>query len=213
MANIIPADELLELYATGLFPMPVEGGIGLFSPDPRGILPLDGFHIPHGSRRTLSDPAWEVRIDCAFESVMLGCAERDDTWIDETILASFCALHTEGQAHSVEVWRDGELAGGLYGVRVGAAFFGESMFHRVSGASKVALVHLVRILQAGGFTLLDTQWTTPHLRTFGAIDVARKDYLRQLDRAIRQEALWPAAGKWDPSASDRAPGGFGKGPE
>lgn len=194
MANMIPPRELLALYAQGLFPMPVEDGIGLFSPDPRAILPLDALKIPHGTRRTLSDPAWDIRLDTDFDGVMAGCADRPDTWIDETIRESFCALHEAGYAHSLEVWRDGRLAGGLYGVRLGAAFFGESMFHRVSGASKVALVHLVRILQAGGFELLDIQWTTPHLVGFGAVEIPRKDYLRRLERAVGREATWPQPG-------------------
>ncbi len=187
----IPCGELLELYATGWFPMAMpDGSLRCFSPDPRGVIPLEGFRVPHGTRKTLRDPAWEVRIDTAFEQVLLSCAEREDTWIDGTIVQSYLALHRAGHAHSVEIWRDGLLAGGLYGVRIGAAFFGESMFHAVPGASKVALVRLVERLRAGGFTLLDTQWTTPHLEQFGAAGIPRKTYLRQLRQALDRNATW-----------------------
>jgi len=184
MATIIPPEILLDLYRQSFFPMAGPEGLHLFSPDPRGIIPLDGFHIPHGTRRILRDRAWEVRLDSAFDQVLLGCAERGETWIDETIFQSFTGLHRLGHAHSVEVWRDGTLAGGLYGVRIGAAFFGESMFHRVPGASKVALCHLVEMLRQGGFSLLDTQWVTPHLAAFGAIEIPKKSYLKMLADAI-----------------------------
>jgi leucyl/phenylalanyl-tRNA--protein transferase len=193
MANTIPPDVLLEFYREGVFPMADGDGIRLYAPDPRGIIPLDGFHIPHGTRRTLRDPAWEVRIDSAFEEVVLACANRRETWIDATIFHSYAALHRSGRAHSVEIWRDGRLAGGLYGVRIGAAFFGESMFHRVGGASKVALCHLVGLLKHGGFLLLDTQWITPHLAGFGAVEIPRAEYLRRLADAVATPAAWPAA--------------------
>ena len=188
MANIIPPKILLELYGQGLFPMAGPDGLQLFSPDPRGIIPIDGFHIPHGTRRTLRARAWEVRLDSAFDQVLLACAEREETWIDETIFHSYYELHRLGQAHSVEVWLDGMLAGGLYGVRLGAAFFGESMFHRVTGASKVALCHLVKMLRQGGFLLLDTQWVTPHLATFGAIEIPRAAYQKLLADAVGRTA-------------------------
>lgn len=189
MAILIPPEELLGLYASGWFPMGMEdGSIRCFSPDPRTIIPLDEFHIPHGAKKTLRDPAWEIRLDTAFEEVMCSCAQREETWITESLVKSYVALHREGWAHSVEVWRDGELAGGLYGVRLGAAFFGESMFHRHTGASKVALVALVQKLRQGGFQLLDTQWTTPHLLKFGAKEIPRKTYLSQLRRSIREKA-------------------------
>jgi leucyl/phenylalanyl-tRNA--protein transferase len=194
MAILIPPELLLSAYRQGAFPMAVApGDIQWFSPQRRGLLPLTGFHVPHGTRRALRDPAWEVRIDTAFEEVMRACAKREETWIDDVILASYGELHRRGHAHSVEVWRDGELAGGLYGVKVGGAFFGESMFHRRTDASKVALVQLVRILRAGGFTLLDTQWTTPHLEQFGAVEVSRARYLRLLAEAVDREAVfrWP----------------------
>ena len=192
MATIIPPEQLLGLYVSGWFPMAMaDGSIRCFSPDPRGIVPLDDFHIPHGARKTLEDPAWEIRIDTAFETVMRACGEREETWIDETLIRSYIALHRAGTAHSVEVWRDGKLAGGLYGVRLGAAFFGESMFHRVTGASKVALVHLVERLRSGGFQLLDTQWVTPHLKRFGAREISRSKYLRMLSKSLSAKALWP----------------------
>lgn len=167
-----------------------DGSIRCFSPDPRGIIPLEGFHIPHGSRRTIEDPAWEYRLDTVFEEVVRSCAQREETWIDECILESYLALHEMGHAHSVEVWRDGKLAGGLYGVRLGAAFFGESMFHRQTGASKAALSHLVNLLRKGEFLLLDTQWITPHLARFGATEISRNEYLLRLEKAIRQPAKW-----------------------
>jgi len=194
MAILIPPELLLSAYRQGAFPMAVTpGDIQWFSPQRRGLLPLMDFHVPHGTRRAVRDPAWEVRIDTVFEAVMRACAEREETWIDEVILASYVELHRRGHAHSVEVWRDGELEGGLYGVKLGGAFFGESMFHRRTDASKVALEQLVRILRAGGFTLLDTQWTTPHLKQFGAMEVSRAHYLRLLERAVEREAVfrWP----------------------
>lgn len=166
------------------------GDIQWFSPARRGIIPLDGFHVPHGLRRALRDPAWELRVDGDFSGVMRACAERKETWIDGVILRSYEKLHALGHAHSVEAWRDGELAGGLYGVAMGGAFFGESMFHRRTDASKVALVELVRILREGGFALLDTQWTTPHLAQFGATEVPRARYLRMLAEAVDRPAIF-----------------------
>ena len=190
MANIIPPETMLDFYRRGVFPMAVDGELRLFSPDPRGVIPLDGFRIPHGSRKVLRDPAWEVSVNAAFEEVVLGCAERDSTWIDETIFLTYAELHHLGHAHSIEVWREGELAGGLYGVAIGAAFFGESMFSRVPGASKVALARLVERLRDRGFELLDTQWVTPHLEKFGAREITRDEYLEKLTRAVgREKAL------------------------
>lgn len=189
MANRIPPDLLLDFYRRGVFPMADAEGLRLFSPDPRGIIPLEGFHIPRGTKKALRDPEWVVRLDSAFSDVMLACAEREDTWIDETIFRSYVGLHRAGHAHSVEVWRAGRLVGGLYGVRIGAAFFGESMFHRATHASKVALCHLVALLKGGGFLLLDTQWVTPHLAGFGAVEVPRAVYLRMLSTAIAKSAL------------------------
>jgi leucyl/phenylalanyl-tRNA--protein transferase len=197
MKTVIPADLLLEAYASGIFPMGVDGGeIRWFSPDPRGILPLEGFKTPHGLRRALKDPDWEIRIDSAFREVMQACAAREETWITEVIAGSYHLLFESGHAHSVEVWRDGKLAGGLYGVSIGGAFFGESMFHRVTDASKVALWHLVSILKEGGFTLLDSQWTTPHLEQFGAEEIPRDEYLEQLAAALPLKTTFPKSGKF-----------------
>lgn len=183
---LLDPDLLLNAYASGIFPMAMQGGhLGWFSPDPRGIIPLDGgFHVPHGLKRALKKCPFEIRINTAFADVMRGCADRRETWIDDTIYKSYVRLHYLGQAHSVEAWRDGQLVGGLYGVALGGAFFGESMFSRVPEASKVALVHLVDHLRSRGFVLLDTQWTTPHLRQFGASDIPRREYMARLRRAL-----------------------------
>ena len=189
MANIIPPETLLDFYRRGLFPMAMDGELRLFSPDPRGVIPLEEFRVPHGSRKTLRDPAWKVSLNEAFEEVVLGCAEREETWIDETIFLTYANLHHLGHAHSVEVWRDGALAGGLYGLAIGTAFFGESMFSRVPGASKVALAFLVDHLRDRGYTLLDTQWVTPHLEKFGAREIPRDEYLEKLTRAVSREDL------------------------
>jgi len=182
---------LIAAYRRGMFPMGMEDGeIGWFSPDPRGIIPLDGFHIPSRLARVIRQGVFDVRVNTAFEAVMRACMERPDegTWITEEILESYVALHRLGLAHSVEAWQGSELAGGLYGVHIGRAFFGESMFHRVTDASKVALAALVDRLNRGGFTLLDTQWTTPHLEQFGAVEIPRGDYLRRLVVALRGRA-------------------------
>ena len=189
MANMIPPELLLDFYRKGIFPMAVDGEVRLFSPNPRGIIPLDEFRIPHGTRKTLKDPAWELKLNTAFREVMLGCAERDETWIDEGIFQSYTALHDLGHAHSIEIWRDGSLAGGLYGVQIGGVFFGESMFHRVPGASKVAICRLVEMMRAGGFLLLDTQWVTSHLEKFGAKEIARSEYLDLLNAALELSAV------------------------
>src|SRR5436190_8393437 len=185
---MIASDALLNAYAAGWFPMAVTPGeIRWYSPDPRGVLPLDAFHVPARLARTLRRASFEIRIDTAFRDVIQGCADRDDedgNWIDREIIESYCALHEKGFAHSVEAWQDGRLAGGLYGVALGGAFFGESMFHRVRDASKAALVGLVERLRSRGFVLLDTQWVTEHLLQFGAIEVPRRQYLRLLDEAL-----------------------------
>jgi leucyl/phenylalanyl-tRNA---protein transferase len=188
---MLPIDLLVSAYASGWFPMAVAGGeIRWFSPDPRGIIPLDTFHIPRRLARIVRSGAFSIHVDRDFEAVIRSCAlaDRDDeggTWIDGEIYESYCALHEAGYAHSVEVWQDGLLAGGLYGVALGGAFFGESMFHRVTDASKVALVALAERMRDRGFTLLDTQWTTDHLAQFGAVEIPREAYLRQLDAALR----------------------------
>jgi len=165
--------------------MAEKGEILWFSPELRGVIPLDGgFHIPHGLKKALRKKPFEVRWDTAFREVMMGCADRDETWIDTGIVESYCELHRLGFAHSVECWDADGLQGGLYGVAIGRAFFGESMFSRKTDASKVALVHLVERLTAQGFTLLDTQWLTPHLATFGGHEIPRKEYLKRLKKAV-----------------------------
>jgi len=161
-----------------------DDSIAWFSPDPRGIIPLEGFHLPHASRRAWRQKAFEIRIDHRFGDVIRACAKREDTWINHEIVASYEQLHKLGHAHSVEAWNNGNLAGGLYGVAIGGAFFGESMFHRETNASKIALAALVEHLRAQKFALLDTQWLTPHLAQFGAVEISRNQYLRRLRSAI-----------------------------
>ena len=181
---------LLAAYRSGMFPMSLDdrGEIGWFSPDPRGIIPLDTFHVPKSLERTVRQGKFEIRMDTAFPEVIAACAERDTTWISDRIQLSYEKLFELGYAHSVETWLNGTLAGGLYGVSIGGAFFGESMFSRATDASKVALVALVRHLRHRGFRLLDTQWSTPHLARFGCVDVPRDDYLDLLDDALKIEA-------------------------
>ena len=190
---MLPVDLLLSAYASGWFPMAVgTGDIRWFSPDPRGILPLETFHIPRRLERTVRRGPFHIGVNRRFAEVVRACADADrgddgGTWIDGEIFESYCALHEAGYAHSVEAWHDGRLAGGLYGVALGGAFFGESMFHRETDASKVALVGLVERLRERGFSLLDTQWTTPHLEQFGAVEIPRSRYLRMLAAAIRRD--------------------------
>lgn len=191
----ITPQVLLKAYAVGIFPMAESAedpGLYWIEPELRGILPLDGFHLPRRLRRTVAGGAFEIRIDHAFEAVIDGCAApaagRRKTWINERIRRLYGELFELGHCHTVETWQDGRLVGGLYGIAIGAAFFGESMFSRERDASKVALVHLVGRLRAGGYRLLDTQFTTQHLKQFGAIDVDRRHYHRLLERAIEDEA-------------------------
>ncbi len=190
---IAPA-PLLEAYASGWFPMAVmPGEIRWYSPDPRGIIPLDAFHVSRRLARVVRAGRFDIRIDTAFRDVIVSCSQREDAdgnWIDQEIIDSYCNLSALGHAHSVEAWQDGSLVGGLYGVAMGGAFFGESMFHRVADASKAALVALVDRLRARGFMLLDTQWVTDHLLQFGAIEIPRRRYLRLLDEALRVDVAF-----------------------
>lgn len=183
---MIEPELLLRAYASGWFPMGTgrRSRIEWFSPDPRGILPLDRFRVSSRLRRTMRQGLFEVRVDTAFPTVVRACAERDETWITRPIVDSYVELYRLGVAHSVETWQDGQLVGGLYGVALGGAYFGESMFHTATDASKVALVALVDRLAARGFTLLDTQWVTPHLAMFGATEIPRTEYLERLRTAI-----------------------------
>jgi leucyl/phenylalanyl-tRNA---protein transferase len=160
------------------------GEIGWFSPDPRGILPLDAFHVPHGLQRVLKKSNFEIRLNTAFEEVIRACGKRAETWINEEIIGSYVNLYRLGFAHSVEAWMDEKLVGGLYGVSIYGAFFGESMFHTVTDASKVALVELVNRLNKRRFRLLDTQYVTNHLRVFGAVEIARPKYMHLLKQAL-----------------------------
>ena len=177
---------LLAAYRTGLFPMPVGRGprIAWWSPDPRGVLPLDGLRVTRSLRR--SARRYEVRFDTAFDAVVRRCADphRDGGWISSDIIRAYTHLHELGWAHSVEAWQDDRLVGGLYGVGIGGFFAGESMFHDATDASKVALMGLVERLSAEGAALLDVQWTTPHLKSLGAIDVPRHLYLHLLAEAV-----------------------------
>lgn len=191
---MLTTPQLLSAYASSFFPMAVNrrGDIRWFSPDPRAVIPLDErFHVPHGLRRTLKRGRFTVTVNEDFAGVMQACAtSHGETWISREILRAYGELHREGHAHSVEARLDGELAGGLYGVSLRGAFFGESMFHRATDASKVALVALVERLRARGFTLLDTQWTTPHLAQFGTMEIPRDDYLALLDAALREDCCF-----------------------
>jgi len=188
---------VLAAYARGLFPMAErrdDPHLYWVSPEKRGVIPLDGFYIPHRLARTARSGRFQVTADRAFVEVMKGCAAprpgREDTWINHEILRLYTALAAGGHAHSVECWQDGKLVGGLYGVKLGAAFFGESMFTLARDASKVALVRLVETLKRCGFTLLDTQFLTAHLAGFGAVEVPRERYLTLLENALSREAFW-----------------------
>jgi leucyl/phenylalanyl-tRNA--protein transferase len=182
---------LLSAYAGGYFPMadPESGQISWYSPDPRTILELNGLRVSRSLRRSLRREDLEVRWDTAFEAVMRACGERPETWISDRIVKAYVELHRLGFAHSVEVWKDGALAGGLYGVALAGAFFGESMFSRVTDASKIALVHLVRRLVERDFLLLDVQFMTEHLRTLGAVEIPREEYLQRLRTALQRSCV------------------------
>ncbi|MEP6698335.1 MAG: leucyl/phenylalanyl-tRNA--protein transferase [Verrucomicrobiota bacterium] len=182
---MIEPEVLLQGYRLGVFPMAMEDGkIEWFSPDPRAILPLDHFHLPQTLERVIRKEIFELRVNVSFVEVVEQCAGRRETWINREIIESYTRLHQLGYAHSVETWSEGRLVGGLYGVAIGGAFFGESMFHRVRDASKVALWGLVQRLRARRFALLDTQWLTPHLQKFGAIEISRAHYLHLLNAAV-----------------------------
>jgi leucyl/phenylalanyl-tRNA--protein transferase len=186
---------VLRAYSIGIFPMASrrsDPSVHWVAPTMRGVLPLPSFHVPHRLRRTVRANPFEVRCDSEFEQVVLACAApregHPETWINPEICRVFCELHSLGCAHSVEAWRNGKLVGGLYGLALRGAFFGESMFSTERDASKVALVHLVARLKIGGFALLDIQFVTDHLRQFGAIEIPAAVYLRQLDEALRLRA-------------------------
>jgi leucyl/phenylalanyl-tRNA--protein transferase len=206
-------DILLRAYAQGLFPMAErrdDPTLYWVSPEKRGIFPLDAFHVSKRLARTVRSDRFSVTADTAFTEVMRACAEpapdREETWINDEILRLYTALHASGHAHSLECRREGRLVGGLYGVQLGGAFFGESMFARETDASKVALVHLVARLKLGGFKLLDAQFLTEHLARFGAVEIPRKAYLAKLGDAIAAPAYWPAPPYWPaPSGNSGMP--------
>jgi leucyl/phenylalanyl-tRNA--protein transferase len=195
----ITPDVLLKAYACGIFPMAESAedpALYWIEPELRGIIPLDTFHVPARLARTVRTTALTVRVDRAFDAVIDGCAApnvgRARTWINARIRKIYRALYAEGHCHTVEVYDGADLVGGLYGVSLGGAFFGESMFHHARDASKIALVHLVARLKAGGYRLLDTQFVTDHLKTFGAVEVAKRDYHRMLEDALSGEADFAA---------------------
>jgi len=180
---------LIKAYETGFFPMADSrrGPIRWYSPDPRAIIPLDGLKISRSLRQAINKNIFRITVDTAFEEVMRHCAERTDTWISEEVIQSYLNLHNIGNAHSIETWKEEVLAGGLYGVSIGSAFFGESMFSVVRDASKVALVYLVDRLRIAGYQLLDTQFMTPHLRRLGAVAISRTEYLDILHRSVNKK--------------------------
>ena len=194
MKRLTP-DMVLAGYEMGAFPMAdprLMNEIYWYAPDPRAVIPLDTFHVPKNLRKLVDRGRFEVVTDCRFEAVVRACADRASTWISEEIIRVYCALHAHGFAHSVETLLEGRLVGGLYGVAIGGAFFGESMFHHETDASKVALVHLVRRLRRGGFALLDTQYSTPHLEQFGVVEIPREVYEERLAEALAVNASWGA---------------------
>ncbi len=199
---------LLRAYAEGVFPMAErrnDPDLYWISPEERGIIPLDAFHVPRRLKRTVRSDHFDVRIDTAFGEVIHACAapapDRAESWINAEIVSLYTALFACGHAHSVECWREGRLVGGLYGVSLGGAFFGESMFSRERDASKVALVHLVARLKRGGFRLLDTQFLTSHLERFGAVAISRRLYRELLAQAIAERADFGCAGAYCPAPS------------
>ncbi len=209
-AQELTPELLLRAYSAGIFPMAEsrdDAGVFWVDPQVRGVLPLDTFHIPKRLKKTVRSGNFEVRTDTAFIDVLDLCAEkksdRQETWINLGIRKAVIGLHEMGFAHSIEAWLDGTLVGGLYGIALGGAFFGESMFSRARDASKVALVHLVARLRMGGFTLLDVQFITDHLRQFSAVEIPARLYLERLDAALKVQGVFPL---------DAGPGAAGDGP-
>lgn len=195
MSSPLTADQLLRAYTLGVFPMARQHDdprLYWVDPEKRGILPLDGFHLPRSLKKTLRHEIFTFRVDSAFADVLRLCAEstarRPETWINGEIFRLFTELHQAGLAHSVETWQGDRLVGGLYGLSMGGAFFGESMFSRATDASKAALAYLVAVMKKGDYSLLDTQFVTDHLAQFGTIEISRRDYLRQLAKALERPA-------------------------
>ncbi|HEV2187835.1 MAG TPA: leucyl/phenylalanyl-tRNA--protein transferase [Stellaceae bacterium] len=215
---LLTPEILLRAYQAGIFPMAESADDPeLFWVDPkrRGVLPLDGFHLSRRLRRVVRQDRFEVRVDNDFPATLAGCSEatekRPNTWINAEIIRLYTALFARGAVHSVESWQNGALVGGLYGVSIGSAFFGESMFSRVSDASKVALVHLVALLRRGGYRLLDMQFLTPHLAQFGAIEVPRAQYQALLAEALRYRGVFPPGFGADAGGGEAGGGGAGAG--
>ena len=205
--TVLTADLLLRAYAAGIFPMAdsaEDPEIFWVDPEWRGIIPLQGFHVPQRLKRTVRSGLFDIRCNTAFEAVIRGCAapaaDRPRTWINDEIVRLYTGLFRRGFAHSVEAWDEGDLVGGLYGVSLNGAFFGESMFSRVTDASKVALVHLVALLIRGGYTLLDTQFVTEHLQRFGAVEIPRTEYRKRLAAALQGQASFQPGFADDPLA-------------
>jgi leucyl/phenylalanyl-tRNA---protein transferase len=197
----ITPELIVRAYRAGIFPMSESADttdVFWVSPEQRGIIPLDGLIVSTSLRKAIRKSSFTVRVDTDFDGIIEGCAtvgeDRDETWINVTIRAVYGELFRRGIAHTVEVWDGAELVGGLYGLAIGGAFFGESMFHRATNASKIALVHLVDRLNAGGFTLLDTQFVTDHLESLGGVEIPRADYDEMLAAALQREGDW---GAWD----------------
>ncbi|MDQ1848356.1 leucyl/phenylalanyl-tRNA--protein transferase [Gemmobacter fulvus] len=191
MDQVITPELLLRAYAAGVFPMAesaTDPTLHWVDPRRRGILPLDGFHISRSLRREILRGGYDIRANTAFEAVVAGCADRDSTWINDRIFALYLALHQRGFAHSLEMWEEGQLVGGVYGVALGQAFFAESMFSRRRSASKIVLAWLMHRLRAGGFILCDTQFLTPHLATLGGIEIPRAAYQDRLQTALQGQA-------------------------
>ena len=190
---MLHANELIYAYSQGYFPMadPDEDNqIYWYKPELRGIIPLDKFHIPKNLRNLWKRQPFELKINTAFVEVMEACSHRESTWISDEIIKVYAELHEKGYAHSFECWQDGRLVGGLYGVAIGRAFFGESMFHRVSNASKIALIFLVEYLKQNMFILLDTQYINNHLLQFGAIEITDEQYMGKLEKALSGSEMW-----------------------
>ena len=185
--DIIDPELLLNAYRCGIFPMAEskEGEIHWYEPEFRAVFPIDGLKVSRSLRQTMKKRIFDHRLNTSFEAVMRRCAEREETWISEAIIQSYCELHRLGFAYSVESWHDGEIAGGLYGVALGGAFFGESMFSKMKDASKSALVALVHHLQQREFVLLDAQFMTPHLKSLGAVEISQREYLSRLQAALQ----------------------------
>ena len=192
--SVLTPELLLRAYAMGVFPMAESRDaprIHWVDPRKRGVIPLDNFHISRSLKRRMADRNYTIRTNSDFAATVAACADRPETWINAEIFALYLALHHQGFAHSLEVWADGSLIGGVYGVTIGRAFFGESMFSRRTDASKIALAHLVGLLNTAGFTLFDTQFLTPHLASLGAIEISRAAYHRRLEDALQGQASFP----------------------